>query len=199
MTLRRRRRSEVVRSLIVSWRRPGHLLGSGGAVYAPTRVPAGTEVAWAIARVRIPGRIRLSETAEAGPRGILLRLAIGRGSAAVDVIHAMLSLNGCALPSIAGKEMLIVDAARNRAGAGLPVRRMEALTRRRHRVCAGHHAGLAECSWVDSRLLHRHARAAELIALHRADPSTHPWVADRSIKVREGVRTFSERIHAAEI
>jgi hypothetical protein len=81
---------------------------------------------------------------EAGPRRVLLRLAICRGSAAVEIIHAMLGLNGCALPSVAAKEMLIVGATRNRAGADLPVRRMEAFPRRRNGMRAGHHTGLAE-------------------------------------------------------
>jgi hypothetical protein len=73
-------------------RRSGHLLGSWSAIHIAARISAGTEAARPIARIRI-SRIRLSETVEAGPRRVLLRLATIRVSAAVEAVHAMLGLN----------------------------------------------------------------------------------------------------------
>jgi len=58
--------------------------------------------------------IRLSEAVESGPRTILLRLAVCRRSAAVEVVRAVFGLNGCSLPSVAAEEMLVAArSARN--------------------------------------------------------------------------------------
>ena len=143
LTLLRCRRGESALPLIGRLRRPGHLLGGGASVHVAGRISASAETSRPIARIRIPG-IRLSKTVEAGAGRVLLRLASCRISAPIEIIRAMLGLNRCASSRIAGKEMLIVGAARNRAGADLPVRRMEAFPRRRNGMCAGHHAGLAE-------------------------------------------------------
>src|SRR5580704_11747258 len=40
---------------------------------------------------------------------------------------------------------------------------------------------------------------AELTALHRTDPVAHVFVGHRAIDVRESVRTFPQRIHAANV
>jgi hypothetical protein len=183
LTLLRGRRGETALRLIVRLRRSGVLIGGGSLVSPPNRVPANTEASRPIARIRIPG-ICLSETVEAGPRRGLPRLATCWVSASVEIICAMLGLNGCALASVAVKEMLVTEsAARNRAGADLPVCRMEALTRRRHGVCARHHTGLTERTRVDSRLLHGHAAMAEFIASHGTESVTHMFVGERSIHV----------------
>jgi hypothetical protein len=69
----------------------------------------------------------------------------GWASATVEVTRAASRLKRCVLARGAAEEMLIAACTVwNRAGADLPVRRMETFTRRRHGVRTRHHAGLTE-------------------------------------------------------
>jgi len=149
-------------------------------------------------------RGRRSETSLA-----LIRALPGNGTTAciasrtfatIKVARAASGLKRCVRSSVAAEEMLVtVRVVWNRAGARLPVRRLETLMRRRHGVHARHYAGLTERARVDSRLLHRHAALAELIAPHGTDSGAHTFVPARAIDVRESARAFPQRTDAAEV